>query len=59
MPLGWENNTKYRVKSAKFVGGTEIAVGNARAPHPLYETQYNLALKNIPKIMLIQYQCSE
>ena len=31
-PLGWENNTKYAVESAKVEGR------KPRAPHPLYET---------------------
>ena len=33
MPLGWEDNTKYTVKSAKFEGGNELGVWNPRAPH--------------------------
>ena len=35
MPLGWETNTKYTVKSAKLEGETELGMGNPRAPHPL------------------------
>ena len=41
MPLGWEGNTKYTVKSAKFEGENELGVGNPRAPHPLYEALVN------------------